>query len=65
VHPKQQPTGKDPATVAWRGRNGAGQALQLFTTSWDNPQPETTVDRLDYVSLMSSGAPFLLAITVE
>jgi len=63
--PKQEPQGQDHATIAWRGRNDAGRNLQLFTTTWDNPHPQVKVDHLDYVSAMSSAAPFLLAITAE
>jgi hypothetical protein len=65
VHAKQQPAGKDPATIAWASTNLAGQALQLFKTTWDNPRPDAKVESLDYVSSMSTAAPFLIAITVE
>ncbi|MSU59351.1 MAG: hypothetical protein EXS35_14470 [Pedosphaera sp.] len=65
VHPKQQPTGEDPAMIAWRGTNSAGQALQLFKTTWENARPDDPVETLDYVSAMATAAPFLIAVTVE
>jgi WD40 repeat protein/tRNA A-37 threonylcarbamoyl transferase component Bud32 len=65
VHPKQQPTGEDPAIIAWRGTNSAGQALQLFKTTWENARPDDPVETLDYVSAMATAAPFLIAVTLE
>ena len=65
VHPAQQHKGVDPAIIAWRGTNAAGQALQLFKTTWENPTPEVPVATLDYISAMSTAAPFLIAITAE
>jgi hypothetical protein len=65
VHPKQQPAGKDPATIAWASTNGLGQPLQLFKTTWENPRPDVKVESLDYASSMSTAAPFLIAITLE
>jgi eukaryotic-like serine/threonine-protein kinase len=65
VHPKQQPVGEDPAIVAWRGTNSAGQALQLFKTTWENARPDDPVQALDYLSAMATAAPFLIAVTLE
>ncbi len=65
VHPKQQPSGTDPATIAWQGTNALGTAIQLFKTTWENPHPGLTVESLDYVSSLATAAPFLVAITTE
>jgi hypothetical protein len=55
--------------VAWRGRNAAAEAqgatLRLFKTAFANPHPEKRIQTLDYVSAMTNGAPFLVAITLE
>lgn len=55
--------------VAWRGRNAAAEAqgatLRLFKTAFVNPYPEKRIQTLDYVSAMTNGAPFLVAITLE
>ena len=63
-------TADDPNTmVAWRGRNAAAEAqgatLRLFDTMFLNPQPEKRIQTVDYVSAMTNGAPFLVAITLE
>ena len=65
MHPKQQPVGKDPTTIAWTGKNEKGDNLQLFKSTWENPYPETVLDSVDYISAMSTAAPFLIAIAVE
>ncbi|MFB3789439.1 MAG: hypothetical protein ACE15F_24030 [bacterium] len=39
--------------------------LRLFKTTWDNPNPDTRVDSLDFVSSMTDSAPFLVALTIE
>jgi hypothetical protein len=65
VMPSQQLKGADPATVVWTGQNQHRIPLQLFKSTWQNPHPEVTVDSLDYISTMSSAAPFLVAVTVE
>ncbi len=65
AHPKQQPVGPDPATIVWTGKHEAGRGLQLFKSTWENPNPEAILENLDYVSAMSTAAPFLIAVTVE
>ena len=54
-----------PSTVAWTGTNSNGRALRLFKTTWDNPQPDIPIQRIDYISTLGHGAPFLVAITAE
>ncbi|MBI4658431.1 MAG: hypothetical protein HY735_06230 [Verrucomicrobia bacterium] len=55
--------------VAWKGANaassGSGVSLQLYKTTWKNPRPDAQIASLDYVSAMSSSAPFLIAVAVD
>ena len=62
--------GKTPCTeavVAWVGDNPKtpNVTLRLFRTTLTNPQPHLKVARIDYVSAMTSVAPFCVAITAE
>ena len=41
------------------------RSRRLFVTSWDNPQPEAELESLDFVSMVTDAAPFLVAITAE
>ena len=61
---------RDPATaMAWTGNNssarGEGASLRLYRMTWKNPRPTIRVQSIDYVSMGSKSAPFLLALTVE
>lgn len=40
-------------------------AQAVFLTTWNNPHPETEIVMMDFISHMSSGAPFLIAVTTE
>jgi tetratricopeptide (TPR) repeat protein len=51
--------------VAWTGSNAATPRIRLFKTTWANPLPDLEVRTIDYVSKMTSAAPFLVALTVE
>jgi hypothetical protein len=55
--------------VAWRGENTAtrrrGFSLQLYRTTWENPVPGAEIASLDFISRLSSSAPFLVAITAD
>jgi RNA polymerase sigma factor (sigma-70 family) len=56
--------------VVWTGDNEFARQsncrLRLYLTSWDNPHPQKTVNRIDYVKLNgTAAAPFCVAITVE
>lgn len=55
--------------VAWRGANALsrkmGVPIQLYLSSWKNPNPDKEVISLDYYSTMTKSAPFLIAITAE
>jgi hypothetical protein len=50
--------------IVWTGLNLQG-TVRLFMTTWNNPNPEVAIESLDFVSAMTTCAPFLLAITVE
>jgi len=56
-------------TIAWIGRNPAvrrwGEAIRLYITAWENPQPDKKVLSIDYVSLNTKASPFCVAITLE
>jgi len=39
--------------------------LRLYQSVWDNPRPDLEVVSFDFVSAMTSSAPFLIAVTVE
>ncbi len=66
--PKQTLTCRE-ATLAWLGTNYAGRGspsrIRLYSITWNNPYPDVTVDRLDFVSTRSASCPFLLAVTAE
>jgi hypothetical protein len=57
------------SVVAWRGTNPLAAAskvmsVRLFKTTWDNPEPDASIETVDFVSGQAT-APFLLAITAE
>jgi len=56
-------------TVVWTGSNPSAKdaqaTLRLYLTSYENPHPEKEVVSVDYVSAMTSAAPFLVAMTIE
>jgi hypothetical protein len=59
------PIMSSPPAPAWRGQNGVGLTVQLFKSTWENPQPDVEIETLDFVSKMTQSAPFLVAITAE
>jgi hypothetical protein len=56
-------------TVAWTGSNPSAKdakaTLRLYLTSYENPHPEKEVASVEFVSAMTTAAPFLVAMTVE
>jgi hypothetical protein len=56
-------------TVVWTGSNPSAKdakaTLRLYLTSYENPHPEKEVVSVDFVSAMTTAAPFLVAMTVE
>jgi hypothetical protein len=55
--------------VAWIGSNPTaaadGYKIRLLHAAWPNPRPDVPVETLDFISVLSPGAPFLVAITAE
>jgi hypothetical protein len=47
------------ASTAWRGTR------RLLKSTWENPLPESEITTIDYVSKLTTAAPFLIAITVD
>lgn len=52
-------------TIVWSATNKAPLPVRLFETTWLNPNPETEITAIDYLSTLSESAPFLIAITAE
>ena len=67
------PTARQPnpnsAVVVWSGINPVAaqnsRAIQLLKSTRENPRPDVRLDSIDFISTMSTAAPFLVALTVE
>jgi hypothetical protein len=58
------------AEPVWKGMQArwkklTGFGVRLYKSMWENPRPDTLVERIDFISAHAASAPFLLAITVE
>ncbi len=57
------------AVVAWTGLNRPtaerGLFVRLFKSTWTNPNWDVPIETIDFVSLKTGPAPFLVAITAE
>jgi hypothetical protein len=57
------------ALVVWNGSNRQAarqmNAICLFKSTRANPRPEVAIASIDFISTMTEGAPFLVALTVE
>ena len=42
-----------------------GRDIGLYTMNWENPNPETEIQSINFRSTMTAGAPFLLGVTLE
>jgi eukaryotic-like serine/threonine-protein kinase len=64
---RASPTQASHASIVWQSDcdNLPGNALRLFHFVWENPHPNVEIQRLDFVSALSSSAPFLVALTLE
>ena len=54
--------------VAWLGpapKQIGDVQLRLYKSTFPNPRPAVAVDRIEYASMATRSAPFLLALTVE
>jgi hypothetical protein len=65
----EQPAALENPPVAWFTPpdrvTSTGKAVRLYKQTWTNPQPGSTVRRIDFQSQMTASAPFLVAITAE
>jgi hypothetical protein len=52
-------------TIVWSAINNANLHVRLFKSIWLNPMPAKRIASIDYVSTMTTAAPFLIAITAE
>ena len=56
---------------AWAGSNPfikkiwPDESLILYKSTFENPQPDVVISNLDYVSMVTGTAPFLVGLTVE
>jgi WD40 repeat protein len=54
--------------VVWKGANAAAKqfeaTLWLFATTWKNPHPMKQVVSIDFVSMLTDAAPFVVAMTL-
>jgi hypothetical protein len=64
-----EPMEAKSAAIAWSGSNPATEAtngsLRLFKRSYDNPKADLVIESIDFVSIQSESAPFLIAVTLE
>lgn len=57
--------------LAWAGTNPwikqhkPALSLRLYKSAFDNPHPDRSVSSVDYVSTLTTAAPFLVGLTVE
>jgi hypothetical protein len=66
--PDAPPANSNPATTnqaAWSIRIAKGVSGGLYKSTWVNPDPGTEIKTIDFVSLSTKCAPFLVAITAE
>jgi len=59
----------DRAKVVWTGTNPVAslysRRLRLYLNTRENPRPGVKITTFDFVSTMTTSAPFLIAVTVE
>jgi WD40 repeat protein/tRNA A-37 threonylcarbamoyl transferase component Bud32 len=53
------------ATVAWQNKPDRSVNQRLYKMTWDNPRPSVDIKCVDFVSSMTSSAPFLVALTMQ
>jgi beta-galactosidase len=57
------------ATKAWNGLNDLAEKkgsyqIALFNYKWENPFSDKTIKTIDFISTMTTAAPFLIAVTL-
>ena len=59
----------DRAKVVWTGANPLasyyGRRLRLYLNTRENPRPGVKITTFDFISTLTTSAPFLIAVTVE
>jgi hypothetical protein len=60
----------DPNTaIAWIGSNPlsrkTNERIRLYRTTFANPRPYDLIESVDYVSTLTRGAAFMLALTLQ
>jgi hypothetical protein len=53
------------AAVVWTGRTPHNRPVRLFKRTWENQRPDAAIASFDFLSTMTDGAPFLIAVSVE
>ena len=53
-------------TPAWLGAKSQRPVqIRLYKTTWNNPRAAVPVERIDFISVTTNAAPFLVAVTAE
>ena len=58
----------DGVKIVWRGVKRIDEKdadIGLCESAWENPHPETRIESIDFISMKTKEAPFLVAITTE
>lgn len=69
-NPRQKPKAPNSELI-WTGKNDAigeyspKDSLRVYLTAFENPKPEITIERVDYLSTMKNASPFLLGLTLS
>ena len=63
------PLPEPPLTVAWSGQNRLtrreGAALNIYLSSFENPRPKDSIQKVDFVSANTKCSPFFLGLSTE
>ena len=55
----------DADKIGWIGVDFNGNGRGLVKPIWINPYPEKVIDKIDFISGLSKGSPFIVGITLE
>ncbi len=53
------------AQVAWKGSTPESSYCRIYRRDWENPRPNSEIEALDFISVDTGAAPFLIAITAD
>lgn len=56
---------KNQLNLAWRGERPSNRSFRAYLLTWTNPTPDIPITAVDFISDVTSTAPFLLGITVD